>query len=188
MYGKIKINGKEFEYTLRKRKGTRRMRLAIYADGAFIVSAPKWYPVYAINKFLEDKAEWIFEKLKHVDFSELKKKMEADSARYESSKKNAKEIISQRVEFWAERYGFAYNRIAIRNQRTCWGSCSRRGNLNFNYKLADLPQELQDYVIIHELCHLKELNHSPRFWNLVEKIMPDHKNLRKKLKRHNLRS
>ncbi len=182
MNKKIKINGKEFEYALRKRKGVRRMRLAIYADGAFVVSAPKWYPVYVINKFLEEKADWIFEKLKHVDFSELKKRKEADNAKYKTAKKSAKKIIEKRVEFLAKRFGFVYGRIAVRNQRTCWGSCSRKGNLNFNYKAADLPQELQDYIIIHELCHLKELNHSPRFWKLVGEIIPDYKNLRKILR------
>ncbi|MDR3628564.1 MAG: M48 family metallopeptidase, partial [Ignavibacteriaceae bacterium] len=75
------------------------------------------------------------------------------------------------------------NKVTIRNQKTRWGSCSARGNLSFNFNLVRYRKEIIDYVIVHELCHLKEMNHSNKFWNLVEKICPDYKALRRELKK-----
>ena len=80
-------------------------------------------------------------------------------------------------------YGFKYKKISIRNQRTRWGSCSKAGNLNFNYRLFFLSNEEMDYVIAHELCHLKEFNHSPKFWKLVEEFCPNYKAIRRKIKK-----
>jgi hypothetical protein len=81
---------------------------------------------------------------------------------------------------------FLFNKITIRNQSSRWGSCSRRGNLNFNYRIALLPPELADYIIVHELCHLGEFNHSEKFWNLVERTIPNWRELRARLKEHGL--
>lgn len=158
------------------------MRLAIYPDGRFVVTAPRWYPVYAVDRFIREKSEWIWEKLRHIDFAELALRKRKEGEQYVTGKKAAGAVIRARVQSLNENYGFAYNRISIRNQKTCWGSCSRKGNLNFNYKVADLPEELRDYVIVHELCHLQELNHGERFWKLVEKTMPDYKERRKRLR------
>mgnify|MGYP001607235311 CR=1 FL=1 len=79
-------------------------------------------------------------------------------------------------------YQFKIGRVSIKNHKSRWGSCSKKGNLNFNYKLALLPQELADYVIVHELCHLGEFNHSPKFWKLVARAIPNYKALKKKFK------
>jgi len=81
-------------------------------------------------------------------------------------------------------YGFLYNKVFIRNTRTRWGSCSSRGNLGFNYRIAKLPPELQRYIVVHELCHLKEFNHSPAFWKLVEEQALNWKQLRLSLRKH----
>ena len=102
---------------------------------------------------------------------------------YHTHKEFARAIIHERVQHWNIHYGFSYHRIAIKNQRRCWGSCSEHSNLNFNYKIVFLPKALMDYVIVHELCHLAELNHSPRFWGLVGQTLPDYSEARAHLKR-----
>ena len=91
--------------------------------------------------------------------------------------------MTNRINYFNAFYGFKIKRIAIKNQSTRWGSCSSLGNLNFNYKIIYLRPELADYLIVHELCHLGELNHSKRFWALVSKTMPKYVNINKELKR-----
>lgn len=97
-------------------------------------------------------------------------------------KEKAENYIPGRVKYFSDEYGFKYRKIKIRNQKTRWGSCTSKGNLSFNAKLMSLNKRLIDYVVIHELCHLKEMNHSKKFWRRVEEIMPDYKELKKKLK------
>ena len=90
--------------------------------------------------------------------------------------------LPQRVRRYAPIVGVTVGRITIRNQKTRWGSCSAKGNLNFNCLLMLCPEEVRDYVVVHELCHRRELNHSPRFWAEVARIMPDYAARRKWLK------
>lgn len=97
-------------------------------------------------------------------------------------KEHARLLVYKRIEYFNAFYRFHFHRVAIRNQKSRWGSCSRQGNLNFNYKVVFLPEHLVDYIVVHELCHLKEMNHSPRFWNLVAQTIPDHKVRRKQLR------
>ena len=112
-----------------------------------------------------------------------KKRAKDDRAKYLADKNKALLFAISRVKFFNEIYKFSYNKINIKNPRTRWGSCSKKGNLNFNYKILYLPQHLADYIIVHELCHLKEFNHSSRFWNLVSQTMPDYRQCRKSLKK-----
>ena len=101
-----------------------------------------------------------------------------------SLKKDARQLIPERVRYFSARLGISYGRIAIRAQRTRWGSCSSKGNLNFNCLLMLAPREVIDSVIVHELCHRRQLNHSPAFWKLVYEAMPDYKVWHKWLKDH----
>jgi len=101
---------------------------------------------------------------------------------YLNNREKARSFIYKRLEYYSEIYGFKFNRVSIRNQKTRWGSCSKKGNLNFNYRILMLPEYLANYIIVHELCHLKELNHSPKFWNLVAQIMPNYLEIKKELK------
>jgi len=98
-------------------------------------------------------------------------------------KESARALIVSRVEYYATTYGFQYNRVAIKNTSTRWGSCSSLKNLNFNYKLALLDLELLDYVVVHELCHLRHMNHSKQYWQEVEQILPQYKNCIKQFKK-----
>lgn len=103
-------------------------------------------------------------------------------------KKTARKSLIERVQTTAEKFNFRIGRISIRSQKTRWGSCTSKGNLSFNYNLLRFRKEVIDYVIIHELCHLKEMNHSEKFWKLVEEYRPDYKKLRKELKKHSFQA
>lgn len=93
---------------------------------------------------------------------------------YREYKEIARKIILKRVEYFTSICDVSHNRIAIRNQKSRWGSCSSKKNLNFNYRLAFLPKEICDYVVVHELCHLKEMNHGESFWLEVGKVLPNY--------------
>lgn len=94
----------------------------------------------------------------------------------------ARALVHARLEYFNQYYNFSYNKVAIRNQKTRWGSCSSKGNLNFSVRILTLPPDAQDYLIVHELCHLKEFNHSSRFWDLVAEQVPDYKRIRHMLR------
>ncbi len=111
-----------------------------------------------------------------------KRRVSSVTKHYLSNKEQARIVILARVDYWNQFYNFNYNRIAIRNQKRCWGSCTSLKNLNFNYKLIFLPSHLQDYIIVHELCHLSELNHGENFWKLVSRSIPEYKLHIKELK------
>ncbi len=101
---------------------------------------------------------------------------------YRAYKEQARTLVSLRLTHFNQFYNLKLNRVFIKNQKSRWGSCSSKGNLNFNYKIALLPPHLADYIIVHELCHLKEFNHSHAFWDLVAQTMPDWKKRRNELK------
>ena len=105
-------------------------------------------------------------------------------AHYKAHKEFARTLVHQKLTSFNLHYKFTYNKVAIRNQRSRWGSCSKRGNLNFHYRIVLLPEHLQDYLIVHELCHLEMFNHSKNFWALVAETIPDHAARRKELIAH----
>lgn len=105
-----------------------------------------------------------------------------NQAQYLKYKEKSRIFIYERIDYYNQIYNFKINRISVRNQRTRWGSCSEKGNLNFNYRILLLPQYLADYIIVHELCHLKEMNHSFKFWNLVAQTFPNHLEIRKEIR------
>ena len=113
-----------------------------------------------------------------------------NKTQYLKLKEQARELVNERIKYWLTLNGRGVdtiplnriNRVSIKNTKSRWGSCSKKGNLNFNYKIALLPPALADYLVVHELCHLKEFNHSEKFWKLVLDIMPDYKKLKRELK------
>lgn len=104
----------------------------------------------------------------------------------ERMRAQAKAQLPPRLAALAAQHGFQYERVFIKNNRTNWGSCSSLGNINLNLRLVTLPQELQDYVMLHELCHLKYLNHSPQFHALLESVCPGHRALEKQIKQYKI--
>lgn len=148
------------------------------------VRAPEAMKDKEITRFLESKKNWIEKHLKAV--AERQKKLNDFPPFSESEIKTyiqkAKEIIPKRVKFYAEKVGVTYNRITFRCQHTRWGSCSSKGNLNFNCLLVLLPRDVMDSVIVHELCHRKQMNHSAKFYAEVEKVFPEYKRCHQWLK------
>ncbi len=142
-----------------------------------IVRAPSRMKQSEIEKFVESKRNWIEKHLESL--SERQKLLEKIEPYTEEEIKDfiikAKEIIPKKVEFYADKIGVTYNKITIRCQRTRWGSCSSKGNLNFNCLLVLLPDEIIDSVVVHELCHRKQMNHSEKFYAEIEKVFPEYK-------------
>ena len=102
---------------------------------------------------------------------------------YRKYREAARSLARARLDYFNRFYGFRLGRLFIKNHKSRWGSCSEYGNLNFNYKIVHLPSPIADYIIVHELCHLGQLNHSPAFWALVERTIPDHRARRAALQR-----
>lgn len=132
--------------------------------------------------FLKDSFQIII----HPDLTEKKKEKELRKFFKDWCFRNMKEKLHERVAFWAEKMQVTYNTIRIKDVKGHWGSCSSKKNLNFNYRISLLPIEGIDYIIIHELSHLTEMNHSRRFWDIVERYMPDYKSVRASLKKNSI--
>jgi len=167
---------------IRKHKRAKQFRLSIEAGGNVFLTLPFFVSFKRGQEFLESKAEWIMEKTKKSLLSPKSFLREGSRDEYELYKEKARELILDRIRFFQTVYPFPYERISIRHTETRWGSCSEKKNLNYSYRLFFLPERLRDYVIVHELCHLKEMNHSKRFWALVAQAMPRFRELRKELK------
>lgn len=183
MKKQISFHNRNIEYTLRISKRARRLRLTIYGDGAFVVTVPRNMSEHSAEQFIIKKSQWIIDKLDYIEkFPQPKLVRHNNKRDFFKYKTEAYALAKIRVEYFNDFYNFKVNKITIRNQSTRWGSCSRKGNLNFNYKIALLPPRLADYLIVHELCHLGEFNHSQKFWNLVAKTFPDWLSLRNSLK------
>ncbi len=112
----------------------------------------------------------------------VRKRATTVTKHYVEHKEQARELVLARLSHFNEYYKFSWNRVTIRNQRRCWGSCSANKNLNFNYKLLFLPEHLRDYVIVHELCHLTHLHHGKEFWELVAEQLPNYRELLSELR------
>ena len=186
MQKQITLRSKKVAYTLRKSKRAKRMRLAVYCNGAVVVTTPYGLQEIIAEKFIKEKTDWLFSKI--AFFKQFQGKLVSRHSKedYFKYKYKAYALAQERLDFFNQRYGFAYNSIRIKNQKTRWGSCSKRGNLNFNYKILFLSESVRDYIIVHELCHLKEFNHSKKFWNLVAQTFPDYVDIKKKLKQGRL--
>ena len=183
MKRQLKLENKIINYTLNTSKRARRVRLVVYCDGSFVVIKPARLSENVVEKFILKKADWVLSKLEYFKKFEFKAKTFKNNRKeYLASKAEALEFIKKRLDYFNEIYNFKFNKVSIKNQKTRWGSCSRKKNLNFNYKVLFLPSRVADYIIIHELCHLKELNHSQKFWNLVARAQPDYKNIKKELR------
>ena len=149
-----------------------------------VVTSPFWTPRFMVNRFVQSQYDWIFDRWNALQKKLSERPLLEHSPAYYKAK--AKVLIRDRLEHYNQFYNLDYNRVFFKNQKTRWGSCSSQRNLNFNWRLVLAPLEVLDYVVVHELCHLLEMNHSSDFWALVEQQIPDHKKWRRWLRENHL--
>lgn len=161
---------------------SRSIRISLSSDGRVLVTRPFWVSEKFAKNFVLEKKEWLEAKFRKMQLSPVSILSKGNRSDYLHYKEKARIIAIERLEYFSQFYSFQYKRLSIRDQKTRWGSCSGSGGLNFNYRLVFLPPELQDYLVVHELCHLKEMNHSTKFWSLVAQQIPDFRKRRKALR------
>ena len=160
---------------IRSRRKT--LSMQVKGDGQVEIRAPLRTSDAEIRRFLETHRRWLE---KHLQKAQALQQAKAGvrkltAAETAELKKKAKRILPERVAYWAPLIGVRPGRIAVRCQKTRWGSCSTKGNLNFNCLLMLAPEGVIDYIVVHELCHLKHMNHSKRFYAEIEKVLPDYR-------------
>lgn len=160
--------------------------LSVSPRAEVILKVPYETSKEEINRILTENSSWIHTRVERI----LRARENAETVQPFTKEElreltcEAAEYIPMRVAFYAERLHVSYGRITIRHQRTRWGSCSMKGNLNFNCLLMKAPPEVLDYVVVHELCHRREMNHSSNFWALVEAVLPDYQTQKTWLREH----
>lgn len=169
----------DIDYTVKRSQRARTMRLAIYPDGNVVVTAPRFFGLQAIEDFVTKHSSWVRTKVEETRGRTILRIRRADIP---TLKKQAFALACVRAEYFAAYYGVAYKKISVRAQKSRWGSCSEKGNLSFNYKINVLDPRLADYIVVHEICHLRQFDHSKAFWALVAEQFPDHRELREKLR------
>ena len=187
MQNEIILDGQKIIYTITTSRRSRNVRMRMEYDGSLVVSVP--HPGFArfVEPFLRQKASWILRHRERMKKLKGKTFIKPSKREYEKNKHEILRKVKERLEFFNRFYKFPYKKVRIRNQSSLWGSCTRAGNLQFNYKLMYVPPKTFDYVIVHELCHLAEHNHSDRFWKLVAKMIPNYKAVRRSLHQYVLR-
>ncbi len=160
------------------RSSRKTLAVQIRADGTVIARAPLRMPKDRILCFLSEKASWI--RMQQGKMQEREKMRQQacihlDAAQEKELRERAKSVLAQRTAYFARQIGVTYGRITVRDQKTRWGSCSQTGNLNFNFRLILAPSEVLDYVVVHELCHRRQMNHSAQFWQEVAQVLPDYR-------------
>ncbi len=195
MQKEIKLQEQKVSYTLKMSKRAKQLRLTIQVDGGVIVTAPARTSFGFIERAIISKGKWILEKLDYfkskleeagVVGKKLLPRITRRQARahYLEHKEIARKLAYERVNYFNAIYGFRVGKISIKNTKSRWGSCSKKGNLNFNYKIALLPPRHADYIVVHELCHLGQFNHSKKFWALVAQSIPEYDIIHRELKRY----
>lgn len=167
-------------YTLRRSQRAKNLRLSVRPGGAIVLTAPKSAQLEEIEQFAARYAAWALRASEAMRDFEIIPISRKDIAKL---KAESHVIATSKVRHFASLYGVQPGSITIGAHKRRWGSCSHRGNLTFNYRLAALPLECIEYIIVHEVCHLVELNHSKRFWALVGRQCASYKEVRRRLRR-----
>jgi len=173
---------------IRRRRGSRSLRLVVAHDGQVTVTAPRLAPLFLIRRFLANQEAWVAEaQARFRDAGHVPRLPAAEAReRFLMHREAALALVYRHLAILNAKGAWTYTTLNIRDQRTRWGSCSAQGALSFNYRLVFLPPRLAEYIVAHELCHLREHNHSPRFWALLETILPGASLRRQELRDHPL--
>ena len=170
---KIIIDPEIGEVTFRKSARGRRVAIRVHPVRGVTVSVPTLVPYAAAMAFFKLKRQWVLETMRRQK-EKARNTVVPSAAEIESLRRQAKSELPPRLSVLAARYGFTYNRVTIKHNATNWGSCSSKGNINLNLNIVRLPRILQDYVLLHELCHLRHLDHGHAFHLLLEHLLTDH--------------
>ena len=176
------------DFTIKKSKG-KHLRISINRKAQVFLHVPRYVPLFVAKKFLHSKQDWI---LKNLEKVKKNTPTTTSHSTYLKNKEEARKLVLEKLDFWKKFYKdnfniiFTWKKVSIKNTTTRWGSCSAKKNLNFSYRIISLSPSAQDYLIVHELCHLIQMNHSKNFWSLVEKGISEWKSCRKDLKNKNL--
>jgi len=180
----IKLKNNRVEYTLKKSRRSKCLRVAITADASIVVTKPFLIPNFLVESFLKQKAEWILKTIEKVGQRKSSFYMpRRHKVAYKKYKEEARSLVKEALEKYNKIYNFSYDTVRIKNHKSRWGSCSENKNLNLCYRLVFMPKKMAEYIVVHELCHLGEMNHSKRFWQLVAQTFPDYKKIEKELKK-----
>jgi predicted metal-dependent hydrolase len=177
----LNIGKEKIFYSVKRKRGIKNIWLSIDRKGELTAVSPFLCRTKFIENLIKNKSAWIFKKISQNKKRGVSLLQRGNKRRYLENKEKALVIATEKLKYFNKFYRFRYKKVSIRNQHSRWGSCSSKKNLNFNWRIVYLPQEYLDYLIVHELCHLKELNHSARFWNLVAKQIPNYKIIRRKM-------
>lgn len=178
-----RVESVTFPYELRTTARTKRLRVTIYPGGRVVVSHPAWATKRSVERFVATNATWIMAESKRMEKVVVPdKRLRGTRREYMAKKEQARAVVHERLTYFNKHYQFDFNRVAIKNMGSRWGSCSQKKNLNFHYKIIDLTPELRDYLVVHELCHLREFNHGQGFWDLVGETIPQYQTQRKQLR------
>ena len=170
--GKILIDPEIGEVVFRKSLSSRSISIRVHPLKGVSVSVPYIVPYAVARHFFEARREWILETMAKQK-EKYKDVKVASPSEVEAMRRQAKAQLPGRLAELAARYGFTYNRVAIKHNATNWGSCSSKGNINLNLNIVRLPKVLQDYVLLHELCHLRHQDHGHAFHLLLEHVLTD---------------
>lgn len=159
------------------------LSIMVTEKGELLIKAPLSVSERKIERFLNQKRFWIYKQTKHqMEIQE--KRVVRSEEEIKTGMEQARKVLVEKTEYYAELLQVTYQKIRIGNQKTRWGSCSSRGTISYNWHLVLMPERILDYVVVHELCHVMEMNHSPGFWSKVESVLPDYKERREWLKKH----
>lgn len=166
-----------------ERSKRKTLTIQITQDVQLLIKAPFRTSEREIYHFLQQKQFWIYKQAKRIIANESNR-IERSDEEIRRLREQARSVLTEKSNDYAKQLGVSFNKIRIGNQRTRWGSCSSKGTISYNWRLILMPEEIMDYVVVHELCHLIEMNHSSRFWMLVSGILPDYAVRKTWLKQH----